>query len=63
MVKPDLNDAIAADAFVDAASDRLYLGQFRHRLIVEDCVVGDRESDGGVAMRLTETRHYTECKR
>jgi len=37
-VKPDLNDAIAFDAFVDAAGDRLYLGQFRHRLIVEDRV-------------------------
>ena len=35
-VKPDLDDAIASDAFVDAASDRLYLGQFRHRLIVDD---------------------------
>ena len=36
--KPNFNDAIAADTLVDAASDRLYLRQFRHRLIVEDCV-------------------------
>jgi len=69
MVKPDLDDAIAASAFIDAASDRLHLRQFRHRLIVEDRVAGDRESDAAlrdsmsVAMKLTGTRHYTECKR
>lgn len=38
--EPDLNDAIAADALVDAASNRLHLGQFGHRLIVEDCDSG-----------------------
>ena len=35
--KPNFNDAIAADALVDAASDRLYFRQFRHQLILKDC--------------------------
>ncbi len=34
--KPDLNNSIAANALVNAASNRLHLGQFWHRLIVED---------------------------
>ena len=69
MVKPDLDDAMAASALIDAASDRLHFRQFRHRLIVEDRIAGDRESEAAlrdstsVAMSLTGTRHYTECKR
>ena len=35
--KPGLDNAIAANALVNAASDRLHLRQFRHRFIVEDC--------------------------
>jgi len=35
--EPDVRNAIAADALVDTASDRLYFRQFRHQLIVEDC--------------------------
>lgn len=63
-VKPDLHDAIAADAFVDAASDRLHLWQFRHRLIVEDGVsrVAPRDSSGFLSGTLDQIGLFSDAR-